>query len=332
MVYAVPAHRPAGQAPAMTPFVKPLGLDFIVTAEGQTLLVELQHGFGRRGLRRLFPEANRAFRRRYRTLLQQRERNEPLQQGLRRICGDKGRTYRLFADYQPATLVMRRWNESTVRWLSELSSPLVLAKPPQGSCGRGIRVYDRQALLRAGQPALPATRPLLLQQYVMSRSLLDDEGRRHVGCIRHVVLMDHDGEQLTLDHLPSYWRVSPAPCGPTVDAESLTANISRGAFTAALTAREEQAVQEMSDEIWDPTGSPGWNPSAGLSIELARSSIPSPLACPRTKAGPDQGPMMTGAQNRSSSGKWTPDRGRQGQPCWSSSTSRGHSKAGSMVR
>jgi hypothetical protein len=249
MVCTGPAHGPGEEVRKGTPFVKPLGLDFIVTPDGQTLLVELQHGFGRRGLRRLFPEANRAFRRRYHALLRQRERNEALQQGMRRICGDKGRTYSLFSDYQPATLVMRRWNERTVRWLTELSSPLVLAKPPQGSCGRGIRVYDRLALLRAGSSALPQTRPLLLQQYVMSRPLVDHNGNHHVGCIRHVVLMDYDGRRLTVDHLPSYWRVAPAPYGSSVDEKSLTANVSRGAWAEALTAREQQAVQDVSDEI-----------------------------------------------------------------------------------
>ncbi len=232
-------------------FTRPLGLDFIITPDGRTVLIELQHGFGRLGLLKLFPAANRRYRKRFRTLLRDTGTCFEVTSGIRAICRDKIATYRRFAEYQPSSFAYRRWGPRVEEWLDGLEEELILAKPPLASCGKGIRVFGRQAFSdAAGSITLPT--PILLQAFTQCRPLHDADGRDHVGCIRHIVMMCSDGGALDFIHLPSYWRVSSTPRVWSVtspDKDALTANISRGAYPVGVDECDEVTIRALAEEI-----------------------------------------------------------------------------------
>ena len=233
---------------ALPSFARPLGLDFIVTLQGDVVLIELQHGFGRRGLLELFPHAGIAYRKTFWRLRRQWGRNPRVGDGMREVCRDKIKTYRLFSRYQPSSHVFRKWNSSVERWLETLCSTYVLAKPPRGSCGEGILVLERQALLRGtDKPTIRG--PMLLQEFVESRRLIDPEGKPRLGCIRHIVMLASDGARLSFVHLPSYWRVAPVALTPEPDREALTANISRGARPYPVEEPDERSVRATARRI-----------------------------------------------------------------------------------
>jgi hypothetical protein len=241
--------RVLGRLPA---FSRSLGLDVIITEAGLPVLVELQHGFGRRGLIRLFPEASRQYRKTYWQLRRECGRSHFAAEEIRRVCSDKICTYRHFEHHQPRSLVYRRWDSTVESWLDGLSSEYVLAKPPRGSCGTGILVFDRAALRRSGGAWSLGSPPLLLQEFIRSRPLLDEKGRAHLGCIRHIVVIRSDGQEASIVHLPPYWRVSPEPVtADTPDKEALTANISRGAYPLPVSESDAEMVRRFADGIID---------------------------------------------------------------------------------
>ncbi len=229
-------------------FARPLGVDVIIDDGGRSHLIELQHGFGRRGLIELFPAENRLYRKTYWRLRRELGSSPRITEGMRRICGDKTRTLALLAHHQPPSFVFRGDWPALAAWLRSLESDLVLAKPPRGSCGVGILVFDRRELLAAGAP--PALGDaILLQAFVRSRLLAGSDGAHHVGCIRHVVLLSSEGERLHVLHLPSYWRVSPAPFAPRAEKDALTANISRGAFPLPVAPADELRVARLAEGV-----------------------------------------------------------------------------------
>jgi len=231
-----------------SPFWKPLGLDFIATPDGRTFLIELQHGFGRRGLLEQFPAQAASYRKTYWDLRRSYGIHPAIVDGVRRIASDKIRTYELFASYQPSSLIAHRWNGTVSRWLEDLRADFVLSKPPRGCCGKGIRVFDRKGLLRAGRLETQGRR-MLLQEFVESRHFLDAQKRAHLGCIRHIVMLYSDGNSLSFLHMPSYWRVSPAPFAQRADYEALTANISRGAYPLPASEDDAASIREMSERV-----------------------------------------------------------------------------------
>jgi hypothetical protein len=240
-----PAPEPAGVLPR---FARPLGVDVIIDAEGRSYLIELQHGFGRRGLIELFPAENRLYRKTYWRLRRELGSSPRITEGMRRVCGDKTRTLALLARHQPASFVHRGDGAALRTWLASLETDFVLAKPPRGSCGVGILVLDRRELLATREP--PALgEAILLQAFVRSRPIPGPDGQARVGCIRHVVLLTSDGERLHALHLPSYWRVSPEPFVPRADKDALTANISRGAFPVPVAPDDEARVAALSEVV-----------------------------------------------------------------------------------
>lgn len=229
-------------------FARPLGVDVIIDEGGRSWLVELQHGFGRRGLIELFPAENRLYRKTYWRLRRELGSSPRITEGVRRICSDKTRTLALLARHQPPSFVFRGDEVALRAWLASLETDFVLAKPPRGSCGVGILVLDRRELLAAsGPPALGEA--ILLQAFVRSRPLQGPDGTPRVGCIRHVVLLTSDGERLRFLHLPSYWRVSPSPYVARADKDALTANISRGAFPVPVAPEDEARVAALSETV-----------------------------------------------------------------------------------
>lgn len=229
-------------------FSKSLGLDFIITPQGRAVLVELQHGFGRRGMLELWPASARLYRKTYWACRREYGKCWEITDGVRRICSDKVQTYKHFSRFQPSSFVYRGWNTNLERWLDGLSSDFILAKPPRGSCGKGILVLDRKEFRRsAGTTALGLSR--LLQEYVESRLLRDPGGQEHVGCIRHIMILVSDGQRLHFNHLPSYWRVSPSPYIHQADYEALTANISRGAFPLPVSHGDCVLVRDMAEQV-----------------------------------------------------------------------------------
>lgn len=259
-----------GRLPA---FSRSLGLDVIITDAGTPVLVELQHGFGRRGLICLFPEASRQYRKTYWQLRRECGRSYFAAEEIRRVCSDKICTYRHFGRHQPRSLVYHRWDSTVESWLDELSSSYVLVKPPRGSCGTGILVFDRSALRRSGGAWTLGNPPLLLQEFIRSRALLDDKGDAHLGCIRHIVVIRSDGEEASTIHLPPYWRVSPEPVtSEHPDREALTANISRGAYPIPVSETDAEVVRRFADGIIDELlrlifriGELRWGPSRVVS-------------------------------------------------------------------
>jgi len=233
----------------LSAFSRSIGLDVIITPDGRPILVELQHGFGRRGLIQLFPRASRAYRKTYWHLRRQCGRDLFLAEELRRICSDKICTYQHFARHQPDSFVFHRWSSRVEQWLDGLETDLVLSKPPRGSCGAGILVHQRDLLRRSGGTVWLGTPPVLLQAFVQCRPLPDWEGRPHVGCIRHIVLLHSDGHCLSLIHLPPYWRVSPVPLLGVAQREALTANISTGAYAEPVSTMDAGCVRALAEEV-----------------------------------------------------------------------------------
>jgi len=237
---------PGEDAPSR--FSKALGLDLIVTPDDRTVLIELQSGFGRRGLLEQFPEQAGLYRKTYWDLRRRYGIDPTLIDGVCRIASNKILTYELLSSYQPPSLAAHRWTAAVRRWLEGLRSDFVLSKPPRGSCGKGIRVFDRKELLRTRRLETQG-RWKLLQEFVESRHFPDEKGRAHLGCIRHIVMLRSDGNSLSFLHAPSYWRVSPTPFEHRPDAEALTANISRGAYPRPVSEKDAVGIREMSERV-----------------------------------------------------------------------------------
>lgn len=233
------------------PFVKQLGLDFIITPRDEILLIELQSGFGRMGPRLLFPVMWNRYRSFFRQCAAPCEPNPAFLNRIKRICRDKVKTFRHFKDVQPRSFHFRDWNSSALhRWIQACTSPYILAKPPMGSCGEGIVLLTKEQL-QQDRASLDLGTARLLQEYVFSKSFAvdgDPHGRR-IGCIRHIIMMQYDGEQLNIMHLPSYWRVAPAPFSEHIDETSLTANMSRGATAVQATDSDTALIRRASRRI-----------------------------------------------------------------------------------
>jgi hypothetical protein len=229
-------------------FSKPLGFDFIITPENSVILIELQHGFGRQGLLELFPKASKIYRSMVKNFLREFGRNLYLTYELRKICKDKIKTYKIFHMYQPSSIVYRFYDDGILGWLRGVNSDYILAKPPRQNCGNGILVFKRAELLEK-KASIPIDRTYLLQEYIKSKSLPDNDGNSHVGCIRHIVIFHSEGERLSLIHLPSYWRVSPYSFGNNPEREAFTANISRGAYPLKLNDSDLYLIQKKTEEI-----------------------------------------------------------------------------------
>ena len=239
---------PALEPGTLPSFFKPIGLDFIVTPSGRVVLVELNHGFGRRGLISLFPKISVQYRRAYWDLRREHGKSMEIIEGVREICSNKYTTYELLSRFQPASRVFRGWTAKTEAWLESLESDYILAKPFRGCCGDGILVFDRREFIRArGEVELGHAN--LLQEYVTSRMLPGSDGRLHIGCIRHIMMIISDGEALSFTHMPSYWRVSPTPYVDRADMEALTADISRGAEPLAVDEEDAVKVRAQANEV-----------------------------------------------------------------------------------
>lgn len=241
----LPLAEESGPWPA---FAKSIGMDFIITQDNEIFLIEIQHGFGRRGLRRLFGPAAQRYRRIYRQLLRRYEGSTKLLACLRPLSNDKINTYRALSHFQPSSCPYYRWTPKVAAWLDRVPSELVVAKPPTGTCGRGIVVLPRDEF-RRDHEAFRLDRPMLLQEFVESRKLEDREGLAHVGCIRHIMILHCDSRAFGLIHFPSYWRVSPSPYIGLEQEEGLTANISRGAYPEPLAAEEVRPVRRMAEQV-----------------------------------------------------------------------------------
>lgn len=240
-----PASRKGAPVPS---FAKTIGLDLIVRPDGEVILVELQSHFGRLGLMRLHPSASRRHRQFTRQLRGRYGTSSFLYERLKRISSNKIETYRCLAPYQPASRACHRWTPSIGDWAAGLEGDYLLIKPPRGSCGRGILVVPRRDFGRRSIPQ-PLSGPLLLQEYVESKRLLDGEGRPHLGCIRHIAHLYSDGRSLGFIHLPPYWRVAPAPFSREPVREAFTANISRGAFPFPVEDADGIGVRSAAEEI-----------------------------------------------------------------------------------
>ena len=230
-------------------FSKPMGLDFIITEQGRIYLVELQHGFGRKGFLHLWPALAKHYRKTHWRLRRELGKCWDVSEGLRRICHDKIQTYKRFPDIQPRSFVYRRWGPKVEAWLRELECEFILAKPPLGSCGKGILSLNRLAFLKSAG-SVELGRANLLQEYIESRLLPGSDGSGgHVGCIRHIMILMSDGEDLTFTHLPPYWRVAPHALVRDADSGTLTANISRGATSLPVSEADAALVRPMAEQI-----------------------------------------------------------------------------------
>ena len=229
-------------------FFKPIGLDFIITEQGRVVLVELNHGFGRRGLMELFPQTSKLYRKTYWELRRIHGRCWTITERVRGVASNKVNTYKALGAHQPSTLVYRRYNAKVERWLDSLASDYILAKPAIGCGGEGILVLNRRDF-RQAQGSVELGRANLLQEYVLSKQLKDEQQRSHVGCIRHIMMITSDGEQVSLRHLPSYWRVSPVPWVDRADKDALTANISRGASAMPVDQADFALLRHHGDEV-----------------------------------------------------------------------------------
>ncbi len=230
-------------------FCKPLGLDFIITEENKVLFIEMQHGFGRKGLMELFPNAKFVYRKTLGNMRREYGKSLYVSKRMREICNDKITTYNHFPHYQPSSFVYKSNKLPQLKeWLSTLDSDYVLAKPPRGCCGEGILVLKRNELQNADD-SLNLGSANLLQEYIPSKKLYGSDGKPHIGCIRHIILLHSDGETMGFAHFPSYWRVSPSPYGKNADRESFTANISRGAYPIEVNKKDTALLRPFAEQI-----------------------------------------------------------------------------------
>jgi hypothetical protein len=197
---------------------------------------------------RLYPSASGRHRKFTRQLRARYGTSSFLYGRLKRICSNKIETYRCLAPHQPSSLPCHRWTSSIGDWAAGLRGDYLLIKPPRGSCGRGILVIPRRDFGRHSIPR-PLTGPLLLQEYIESKRLIDGEGRPHLGCIRHIAHLYSDGRSLGFIHLPPYWRVAPAPFSREPVREAFTANISGGAFPFPVEDADGSRVRSAAEEI-----------------------------------------------------------------------------------
>jgi hypothetical protein len=229
-------------------FSKAIGMDFVITQDKKIYLIELQHGFGRQGLLELFPAIKDVYRKTTINLRREYGKNLLFSKGLRQICVDKSLTYKLFSKYQPSSIVYHRSEPKIRKWLNNLSSDYILAKPPRQSCGKGIVVFKRDEFLEKCKTLFPG-RIYLLQNYIVSKQLLDSCNKAHIGCIRHIALVLSDGNCINYIHLPSYWRVSPTPFNDENKKDAFVANISRGAFPVSVNLQDENKIKQFSEKI-----------------------------------------------------------------------------------
>lgn len=234
--------------PPLPTFAKSIGLDLIVRPGGEVVLIELQSHFGRTGLLTLFQTAGKRHRETTRRLRNSYGTSPDLFKSLRRICSSKILTWRHLGRFQPSSYVYSRLGRGTLSWLEGLQGEYVLFKPPRGSCGRGILVFRREEL-PGRMDSITLTSSVLLQEYAESRHLLDDAGRPHMGCIRHIVHVFGDASSIGFVHLPSYWRVAAAPFEGSPPRGAFTANISTGAYPLPVEGAEAQSVRDTSEEI-----------------------------------------------------------------------------------
>jgi hypothetical protein len=225
-----------------------MGLDFIVRPDGTVVLVELQHHFGRSGLLRLFSPAGQRHRQITRRLRGLYGTSPAFFDALRKVCSSKILTYRLLPHFQPSSFVYYRWGRRVESWLEGLAGDYVLLKPPRGSCGRGILVFRKEDF-RRDSSTLTLSSSVLLQEYAESRHLLDESGRPHMGCIRHIVHVYSDSSSLGFIHLPSYWRVADAPFDGQPPRMAFTANISTGAYPLPVEGAEAGAIRETAEKV-----------------------------------------------------------------------------------
>jgi hypothetical protein len=229
-------------------FAKSIGFDFIIRPDGSPLLIELQHHFGRSGMMRLYPEVSRSHRKITRLLRDEFGTCRIYGEALRRVCASKIETWRALPQWQPRTFVYQGWGPRTEAWLRKTGSDYIIFKPPRGSCGRGITVHRRRDL-KAGVVSHPLSGPMMLQEYVASRPILDERRRPHVGCIRHIAHVFTAGSDLGFIHLPSYWRVAPRPLSESPEKLAFTANISSGARPVPLSAAETVTVRRAAEGV-----------------------------------------------------------------------------------
>lgn len=229
-------------------FFKPLGFDFIITEDKKIYLIELQHGFGRQGMMELYPNSLNYYRKMVRLLRNTYGKGWPIAKELRKICSNKTNTYNLLKKYQPKSFHYRSWNHKIESWLNSLEHDFILAKPPKGSCGVGILIFTRDEFYN-NHNNINLGSARLLQEYIPSKYIYDNNNQPHIGCIRHVVMLLGDEQNLNFVHIPSYWRVSPEPYFHKPNPEVLTANISRGAYPVKLDQDEEFLVQRLTEII-----------------------------------------------------------------------------------
>lgn len=233
---------------AVPSFAKSIGLDLIVRPDGTVVLIELQHHFGRSGLLHLFSPAGRKHREITRRLRGLYGTSPAFFNSLRKVCSNKILTYRLLPHFQPSSFVYYQWGRRVESWLEGLPSDHLLLKPPRGGCGRGILLFRKEDF-RRGSASLTLSSSVLLQEYAESRHLLDEGGRPHMGCIRHIVHVYSDSSSLGFIHLPSYWRVAAAPFDGRPPRTAFTANISTGAYPLPVEGAEAGAVREAAERV-----------------------------------------------------------------------------------
>ena len=239
-------------------WMQQLGLDWIITEEKRLYLIEIQHGFGLSGLKKILPAALDTFNKTRRVLGGKLGTNARVEAELRAIADDKMWSYKASPSKCPSSILYQGYTVEISDWAAELESDTVIAKPLHLSRGRGIRAIPTSVLIE--DPRLAnLTAPMILQEFVRSRLFPDDEGRPHIASIRHAMVLVMDRTGLGFIHTPSYWRVAARPF-----PQERIANISRGAKPQPLDDDEQQVVWDASEEVGGDLleyAMPRWEPA-----------------------------------------------------------------------
>lgn len=229
----------------MCGFHVPISLDIIITPNRDKHLIELNQIFGKIGLHQIVKHFHKTYfrlgfelRRKYNS-----SKFNPKSTAVLNITRDKRITYKHLHEYQPETIVYSNKRDA-LNWAK--NKKIIVAKPPCGSCSRGVVVLRSEKLENFLSDKAPNS--ILLQDFVESKKQ-EMGGEEYVGCIRHVAIAcSFDFHNLDIFHFPSYWRLANYPFNHGKQ-QSFIASVTNGSKVVPLSDEDQYEVIEYTNEI-----------------------------------------------------------------------------------
>lgn len=216
-------------------FFVPLGFDFIIKDNGRVVLIELQFPFGTAGMQKLVSEMKNHFLPGYWPLRLTRKMNPEIGRTIHDIAWNKYKTYKLFKDIQPETILIGK------EPLENIRSDIVLVKPLCLSRGREVLPLLKESFLNQAHKL----NGKIAQEFVKSAEIVP--GR--IGCLRHILGIYSSGFELNVLHIPPYWRIAPAEFVGSPNVDSIVANLYKGADCHPVEEPHLETIEKTSNTI-----------------------------------------------------------------------------------